>query len=233
MEYGIVYENLYKEEIEIGSSFGYKRSEIIKAGAGELKAGQALAYDTASLKLVKYVAGAVDDTGIIVAILLEDVTVGTSDVSAVVLRQGIVVESALKGIDYINTAITVDAGTVTKLAGGSLVADTYAYKIVGVSRSGNTVPSASASGTTETTNLTLKVAFELPPTMDTIRIWRDDTAYYDVTAEELNQGYILDDGTLTWTAGTPVTVTDYAGFKTMEKNGIYGNVSTNGFTFRK
>lgn len=233
MEYGISYETLYKKQLEIGTSFNYARIEVIKAGQGTLLAGQVLAYDPTTLKLVKYVAGAGDDTEIIVGILLEDVTVGTSDASAKVLRQGAVVESSLVGIDYINPAITIDTPVVTKLGGGSLTAGTYEYKIVGISTSGNTVPSTLASGTTETTNLVLKVVFDLPASMDTVRVYRDDTDYYDVTAEELAQSYILDDGSKTWIAGVPVSVTDYAGIKTMEKNGIYANVSTNGYSFRK
>lgn len=238
MEYGIESEVLYSKKLEIGSAFNFSQVEILKAGIGALEAGQVLAYDPASLKMVKYVAGASDGTEVIVGVLLEDVTVGVADNSGLVLRQGKVVESSLVGIDYIITNVTTADPTVTKLAGGSLTADDYEYSVMGVSTSGNTVPSGLVTGTTETTNLTLQVDFVISVTMDTARIWRTidsgtNYVYYDVTADELAQGYILDDGTLTWTSGTPVTATDYAGIKSLEAAGIYPNSSKNGYSFRK
>ena len=232
-EYGIFSENFYQENIEIGTGWGYTSVEIIKAGEGDLLAGQVLAYDTASLKLVKYVAGAGDSTGVPVAVLKEAVDAsGTSDVSSEVIRQGKVHEGALKGIAYINSDIAPEDAVVTKLAGGSLTAATYEYKVVGYSTSGRTIPSTGVSGTTETTNLTLKVAFEKPVTADTVRIYRDDTDYYEATAEDLAAGYMLDDGS-TFVTEAIATATDYAAIKGLEAASIYPVPSTNGYSFRK
>lgn len=235
-DYGITVENFYQETIEIGSGYGFSPVRIIKAGEGDLKAGQVLAYASDSLKLVKYAVGAGDSTSVIVAVLLEDVNAtGTEDVSSKVLMQGKVHEGALKGISYIGSNVVPANAVVTKISGqgGSLTAGTYGYKVVGVSDSGNTVPSTSVSGTTETVNLILKVVFEKPVTMDTVKIYRDDTDYYEVTAEELAQGFFLDDGNKTWVAGVPVTATDYAAIKSLESSSIYPIASKQGFSFRK
>lgn len=231
-EQGITEINYFKEEIEIGGS-GYSEKDvyIIKAGQGVLEAGQVLAYEAsdASLKMVKYVAGASNGTEVIRGVLMRPVDATLVEVSEEVLRQGWVNEAAIKGINVIASDVIVDPATVTKLTGGTLTAAAYEYKVVGISRSGNTIPSTGVTGTTETTNLILEVAFELPVTMDTVRIYRDDTDYYDVTEAELVARKFLDDGSKVWTAGVPVTATDFAGFKSLEAANIYPKKSENGY----
>ena len=230
---GVVFEKLTTETLLVKTNF--VKQEIIKAGSGVLKRGQVLAWEAnyASEKKVPYVSGATNGTEKIVSVLLEDIDASVQDVTVGVLKTGEVVAASLKGMSFVDEGQTIEDPTVTTLPGGSLTAGTYAYNVNGVASSGNTVPSGSVNGTTETTNLVLKVEFEKPVTMDTVRVWRDGTAYYDVTAEELTQGFILDDGTKVWTAGTPVIATDYAGFAGMEMNGIFGHESTNGYSFRK
>ena len=69
------------------------------------------------------------------------------------------------------------------------------------------------------------------------RVWRSVDGgtvylYRDMTDAEIALGYFVDDGTLTYAAGTPVAATDYLGIAQMFDRGIYTSEMNEGFNFR-
>lgn len=68
------------------------------------------------------------------------------------------------------------------------------------------------------------------------RLWRSigggTYTYRDVTAAEFAQGYVLDNGGLTWAAGTAITATDFATLQLAENHSLFVEEVTSGYNFR-
>lgn len=56
--------------------------------------------------------------------------------------------------------------------------------------------------------------------------------YRTVTAAEIALGYVLDDGSLTWAAGTAVAATDFASLQLAENHNLYVDEVISGYEFR-
>jgi len=69
------------------------------------------------------------------------------------------------------------------------------------------------------------------------KVWRTTDAgstwyYREMTDAEITLGYFVDDGTLTWTEGTPVTATDYSAIADMWDRKIFISEMQEGYDFR-
>jgi len=110
--------------------------------------------------------------------------------------------------------------TATTAAGGTLNG-TYYYKVSAGDGTGWTVLSAEVSATVDggTTAGTITVSWDAVPGASVYRVWRGTSSggqneYYETTSTSIN-----DDGSLTYTAGTPPSVTDAWGLR-INQNGI-------------
>ncbi len=83
---------------------------------------------------------------------------------------------------------------------------------------------------------TVKITLPTVSQATGFRLWRSigsaTYTYRDATAAEIAQGYVLDDGSLTWSAGTAVTATDFTSLQLAENHGIYVEEVTTGYNFR-
>lgn len=85
---------------------------------------------------------------------------------------------------------------------------------------------------------TVKVTFDAVANSTGCKVWRTIDGgttwkYYVATATDIANGYITDDGTLTWTTGTPVTATDFAALQLAENHGLYVTEVISGYEFRQ
>lgn len=69
-----------------------------------------------------------------------------------------------------------------------------------------------------------------------VKLWRSiggaSYTYRNATAAEFTSGVVVDDGSLTWTAGTAVTATDYATLQLAENHSLFVEEVTTGYNFR-
>lgn len=81
---------------------------------------------------------------------------------------------------------------------------------------------------------TINVTASLPAGATGIKVWRTTDAgttwkYRSMTAAELTAELLVDDGTGTWTTGTPVSANDGACFSKLERNSIYPESKETGY----
>lgn len=84
---------------------------------------------------------------------------------------------------------------------------------------------------------TIKVTFTAVDGATGYRLWRSDDGgstweYKDLTEAEIEVGFVVDDGTATFTSGTPVTADDYSAIADMWDRGIYISEIDEGYNFR-
>ena len=214
---------------------------VVKSGEGTFVAGQCFKFDSGSMKLVKTTTGAG-----FVRVALEAGDATSADVMVNMLAEGTVNGFKLVGVDYIvsdNEMSTPDAPTTELVSGGTLTAATHEYKAAGTNDNGSTTVSGASTAVTThvaTAGLPIEktVKIILPDVAGAtgFRLWRSigggAYAYRDVTAAEFAQGYVLDNGGLTWTAGTAVTATDFATLQLAENHSLFVEEVTSGYNFR-
>lgn len=98
--------------------------------------------------------------------------------------------------------------TATPVAGGTLAAQTWRYKVAALNAAGQSIASLEVSAVTAGGNLTVRLAWGAVPGATGYRVYRSDTA---VNAEDeyKDVGNVTtwdDTGAAGWTAGTPVAI---------------------------
>jgi len=224
----------------------YKVTAVDESGG--ITVPSAIATETTVAAAAGYVTGAVVADIAAVNTILGDCTVTPK---AVIFTVDGVTYSKTFTLDYsgagalINhaaliAALDTAASTVTSSDGAAIK---MASDTTGATSSVTIVSDSTGLFTTPTTvagvatSRTIKVTVPAVEGAVAYKVWRSvdgGTVYLSrlMTAAEILLGYFVDDGTLTFAAGTPVTASDYSAIANMFDNKIFLKESTEGYNFR-
>lgn len=133
-------------------------------------------------------------------------------------------------LDTVSSTTTIGAGTKIKVASdttGSASIATIVSDTTGLFGTPTVVAGANAKKT-------VKVDFEETIGAESYIVYKSNDAgvnysYKEVSANDVANGYFLDNGAVVYTAGAPITVSDIAGLKSMYSQGLYAEEIISGY----